>query len=270
MAQTSLNQAYLGRSVPRLLDAASAKNADLAEFASRAIGGLAKYTNLLTTDQVAESCDKALAGLRSDDFDDRRRSVNLLGDLMRRLDVKNPREKQAIDQILEIAEDWQKSCHLKWDEWQRELATRGTAKQRFQAQALSALLYNCSSITDKAQAMRTYQFLMNGMANQTLDLRAVASVAALASRLPAAERNKVVQLAIEGVSEKRYWHDVGSGRTILSNYSADALTRLAPCLDKVELQQALKAIDSQPWNREEAKVFEAAKIALRDRLAQVK
>ena len=45
---------------------------------------------------------------------------------------------------------------------------------------------------------------------------------------------------------------------------------LAPCLDKDEVQQTLKAIDSQRWNREESEIFEAATIALRDRLSQLK
>jgi hypothetical protein len=270
LAQTRLNQAYVDLTFPRLLDAADAKNPDLAEFAFRAIGALARDTKLLTPDQVVRSCDKALAGLSSDDFEDRRRSVNLLGSLMRRLDFNNAREKQAIDQLLEIVEDWQRSYHQKWDEWQRELAARGTAKQRFQSQALQALLYNCRFIPDKAQAMRAYQFLMNGLANQTLDLQAVVGIAALASRLPAEQRRDAVQLAIRGVSDKRSWHDVGSGRVILSNYAADALSVLAPCLDKDEVQQALKAIDSQRWNREESKVFDAATIALQDRMAQWK
>ena len=253
-----------------MLAAADAKNPDLAEFASRAIGAIAEYTKLLTEEQVAQSCDKAVAGLRSDDFDDRRRGVNLLGSLMRRLDLNDAREKQAVDQLLETAEDWQRSDHLQWDEWRRELSALGTAKQRFQAQALHALLYNCTFITDKAQAMRAYQFLTSGLANQTLDLQAVAGIAALASRLPAAQRHNAVQLAIEGVSQRRFWHNVGSGRVILRNYAADALTCLAPCLDKDELQQALKAIDSQRWNREESKVFKVATIALRDRLTHLK
>ena len=77
----------------------------------------------------------------------------MLGSLMRRLDFKHAREKQAIDQLLEIAEDWQRSYHRKWDEWRRELAARGTAKQRFQSQALQALLYNCRFIPDEARAM---------------------------------------------------------------------------------------------------------------------
>ena len=189
---------------------------------------------------------------------------------MRRLDFNHAREKQAIDQLLEIAEDWQRSYHRKWDEWQRELAARGTAKQRFQCQALQALFYSCRFIPDKAQAMRAYQFLTSGLANQTLDLQAVVSIAGLASRLPAAPHRAAVQLAIGGVSDKRFWHNVGSGMVILSNYAADALTYLAPCLDKDEVQRALKAIESQQWNREESKVFDAATIALRDRLAQLK
>jgi hypothetical protein len=270
MAQMRLNQAYVSRSFPRLLDAADAKNPDLAEFAFRAIAALARDTKLLTPDEVAKSCDKAVASLRSDDFEDRRRGVNLLGSLMRRLDLKNAREKHAIDQLLEIAEDWQQSQHRKWDEWQRELSARGTAKRRFQSQAIQALLYNCRFIPEEAEAMRAYQFLTRGLADQTLDLQALASVAGLASRLPAAQRRNAVQLVIEGVSDKRFWHDVGSGVVILRNYAADALSCLAPCLDKDEVQQALKAIDSQRWNREESKVFEAATIALQDRLAQLK
>jgi hypothetical protein len=189
---------------------------------------------------------------------------------MRRLDLKNAREKQAIDELLEIAEDWQRSHDQKWDEWLRELSEQGTAKQRFQNQGIQALLYNCRFIPDKAQAMRAYEFLTRGLANQTLDLQSVASIAASASRLPAAQRRNAIQLAIGGVSDKRYWHDVGSGMVILRNYAADALSDLAPCLDKDEVGQALKAIDSQRWNREQSKVFEAATIALRDRLAQLK
>jgi hypothetical protein len=270
LAQTGLNPAYVGRCFPRLLEAVDAKDSDLAEFASRAIGALAENTELLTAEQVAQSCDKAVANLRSDDFDDRRRGVNLLGDLMRRLDPKNAGEKQAIDQLLEIGENWQRSNHLKWDEWEQELAARGTAQRRFQAMALKALLNNCSFIPDKAQTMRAYRFLTSGLADQTLDLRAVVGIAALASRLPAAERHNAVQLAIGGVSDRRFWHDVGSGVVILRNYSADALSCLAPCLDKDELQQALKAIDSQRWNREESKVFQAAATALRERLAHLK
>jgi hypothetical protein len=270
LARMRLNQAYVDRSFPRLLDAADAKNPDLAEFAFRAIEALARDTKLLTSDQVAKSCDKAVAGLRSDDFEERRRGVNLLGGLMRRLDLNGAREKQAIDQLLEITEDWQRSYHWKWDEWQREVSARGTAKQRFQSQALQAMLYNCGYIPDKTQAMRAYQFLMSGLADQTLDLQAVVGVAALASRLPAEQRRNAVQLAIRGVSDKRFWHDVGSGEVILSNYAADALSYLAPCLDKDEVHQAIKAIDSQRWNREESKVFEAATIALRDRLGQLK
>jgi hypothetical protein len=50
----------------------------------------------------------------------------------------------------------------------------------------------------------------------------------------------------------------------------DALSDLAPCLDKDEVQQALKAIVSQRGTREESTVFEAATIALQDRLAQWK
>jgi hypothetical protein len=232
LARTRLNQAYVGRSFPRLLDAADAKNPDLAEFAIRAIEALARDTKLLTSDQVSKSCDKAVAGLRSDDFEERRRGVNLLGSLMRRLDLNNAREKQAIDQLFEITEDWQRSYHRKWDEWLRELPARGSAKQRFQNQALQALLYNCGYIPDKAQAMRAYQFLTSGLADQTLDLQAVVSIAALASRLPAEERRNAVQLAIGGVSDKRFWHNVGFGRVILSNCAADALSYLAPCLDK--------------------------------------
>jgi hypothetical protein len=270
LARMGLDQQYVGRSFPRLLDAADAKNPDLAEFAVRAIEALARDTKLLTKDQVIKSCDRAVAGLRSDDFEEQRRGVNLLGSLMRRLDQNNAREKQAIDQLLEITEDWQRSHHLKWDEWQREVSARGTAKQRFQSQALQALLCNCGYIPDKTQAMRAFQFLMSGLTNQTLDLQAVVSIAALASRLPAVERRNAVQLAIGGVSDKRFWHNVGSGRVILSNYAAEALGYLAPCLDKDEVEQALKAIDSQRWNREESKVFEAATAALQDRLAQLK
>jgi hypothetical protein len=270
LAHTHLDQAYVDRSFPKLLDAADTKAPDLAEFAFRAIGALASATKLLNADQVAKACDKAAAGLRSDDFEDRRRAVNLLGTLMSRLDVKNAREKQAADQLLEIAEDWQRSNQRKWDEWERELAARGTAKERFQSQALRALLPNCRFMGDAGQAMRAYRFLTNGLANQTLDLRAVPGIAALASRLPAAERQSAVQLAIGGVSDKHFWHNVGSGRVILSNYAADALRELAPSLDKDEAEQALKAIDSQRWNPEEAKVFEAATIALKARLAQLK
>jgi hypothetical protein len=270
LAQMRLNQAYVGRSFPRLLDAVDVKNPCLAEFAFRAIAALARDTKLLTPDQVTKSCDKAMASLWSDDFEDRRRGVNLLGSLMRRLDLKNAREKQAIDQLLEIAEDWRRSYHRNWDEWQRELSARGTAKKRFQNQALQALLYNCRFIPDKAQAMTAYQFLTSGLANRTLDLQAVASIAALASRLPAEQRRNAVQLAIGGVSDKRFWHDVGSGRVILSNYAADALNYIAPCLDKDEVQQALEAIDLQRWNRDESKVFEPATIALQDRFAQLK
>ena len=270
LTQIRLNQAYVGRSFPRLLDAADAKNPELTEFAFRAIGALARDTKLLTADQVAESCDKAQAGLRSDDFEDRRRGVNLLGNLMRRFDLENAREKQAIDQLLEIAEYWQRSHDQKWDEWLRELSSQGTAKERFQNQGIQALLYNCRFIHDKAQALKAYEFLMRGLANQTLDLQSVVSIAALASRLPAAQRRNAVQLAIGGVSDKRFWHDVGSGIVILRNYAAEALSDLAPCLDKDEVQEALKAIDSQQWNREESKVFEAAAIALRDRSAQLK
>jgi hypothetical protein len=270
LARMLLNQEYVDRSFPRLLDAADAKNPDLAEFAVRAIEALARDTKLLTSDQVTKSCDKAVAGLRSDDFEERRRGVNLLGSLMRRLDLNNAREKQAIDQLLEITEDWQRSHHSKWDEWQREVSARGTAKQRFQSQALQALLYNCGYIADKTQAMRAYQLLMSGLANQTFDLQAVVSIAALASRLPAEQHRNAVQLAIGGVSDKRFWHDVGSGGVILRNYAAAALSELAPCLSKDEVEQALKAINSQRWNREESKVFEAATIALQDRLAQLK
>jgi len=63
---------------------------------------------------------------------------------------------------------------------------------------------------------------------------------------------------------------VGSGRVILSNYAADALRYLAPSVGKDDVEQALKAINSQRWNREESKVFEAATAALQDRLAQWK
>jgi hypothetical protein len=268
LAQMLLDQAYVDRNFPRLLQAADAKKPDLAEFAFRAIEALASDTKLLTPDQVARSCEKAVAGLSSDDFEDQRRGVNLLGSLMRRLDFNHAREKQAIDQLLEIAEDWQRSYHRKWDEWQRELAARGTAKQRFQSQALQALLYNCRFIPDEARAMRAYQFLTSGLANQTLDLQAVVSIAGLASRLPAAPHRAAVQLAIGGVSDQHFWYYVGSGRVILRNYAADALTYLAPCLENDEVQRALKAIDSQRWNREESKVFDAARIGLQDRLAQ--
>ena len=197
LAQIRLNHAYVDRSFPRLIDAADAKNPELAEFAFRAIGALASDTKLLTPDQVAKSCDKAVASLRSDDFEDRRRGVNLLGSLMRRLDLENAQEKQAIDQLLEIADDWQRSQHWKWDEWQRELSERGTAKQRFQNQGIQALLYNCRFILDKAQAMRAYEFLTRGLVNQTLDLQAVASIAALASRLPAASAATRFSLRLE-------------------------------------------------------------------------
>jgi hypothetical protein len=270
VAQTGLTQAYVDRSFPRLIDAADAKNPELTEFAFRAIGALARDTKLLTGDQVAKSCDKALSSLRSDDFEDRRRGVNLLGSLMSRLDQKNARQKQAIDQLLQIAEDWQQNYHGKWEAWQRELSEHSTAKHWFQNQALQALMYNCGFILDQAQAMRAYRFLTSGLTQQTLDLRAVASIAALASRLPAAERNNAVRLAIRGVSDKRFWHDVGSGMPILKNYAADALSYLAPCLDKDEVKQALKAIDSQRWSPDEAKAFKGATIALRDRSAQLK
>jgi hypothetical protein len=270
LAQLCLNQAYVDRILPRLLDAGTMNNPHLAEFASRAIGSLASHTTLLAADQVDRSCAKALASLGADDFEERRRGVNLLRSLMSRLDVdKNARKKQAIDQLLEIAEDWQRSYHGKWDEWQRELSVRGSAKQRFQNQALQALSSTCRFVSDKAQAMRAYQFLASGLANQTLDLQAVASIAALASRLPAAERRNAVQLVIRGVSDKRFWHNVGSGMFILKNYAADALSELAPFLDKDEVEQALKAIDSQPWNRGESQVFEAAVIALQDRMAKL-
>src|SRR5262249_2537895 len=144
-----------------------------------------------------------------------------------------------------------------------------SAKQRFQNQALQALLYNCGYIADKAQAMRAYQFLKSGLADQTLDLQAVVSIAALASRLPPEGRRNAIQLAIGGISDKRFWHNVGSGRVILSNYAADALSYLAPCLDKDEVHEALKAIESQRWNPEELRVFGASTIALKDRLAQL-
>jgi hypothetical protein len=118
--------------------------------------------------------------------------------------------------------------------------------------------------------MRGYQFLTNGLANQMLDLQAVVGIAALAARLPVAQRRHAVQLAIGGVSDNRFWHGVGFGTVILRNYAADALSYLAPCLEMEEVQQALKAIDSQRWNRDESKVFEAAMIALQDRLARLK
>jgi hypothetical protein len=270
LARVRLDQAYVDRIFPRLLDAVDAKNPDLAEFAFRAIEAVAGDTNLLKQDQVSESCDKALASLRSDDFEDRRRGVNLLGSLMRRLDVDHARQKLAIDQLLDIAEDWQRSNHRKWDEWQRELSAQGTAKQRFQSQALQALLYNCRFIPDKAQAMRADRFLTSGLATQTLDLQAVVSIAALASRLPDAQRRAAIQLAIGGISDQRFWHNVGSGMVILRNYAADALSQLAPCVDEGDAHQALKAISAQRWNREESKVFEAATIALQDRLSRLK
>jgi hypothetical protein len=270
LAQAGLTQAYVARSFPRLIDAANATNPEQTESGFRAIEALARDTKLLNGDQVAKSCDKALSSLRSDDFEDRRRGVNLLGSLMRRLDLKNSRQKQAIDQLLEIVEDWQQNYHRKWEVWQEELSEHGTAKQRFQNQALQALMYNCGFILDQAQAMRAYRFLTNGLAQQTLDLQAVVSIAALASRLPAAQRNNAIRLAMTGVSDKRFWHDVGSGVLILNNYAADALSYLAPCLYEDEVKQALKAIDSQRWRPEEAKVFEAATIALQNRLAQLK
>jgi hypothetical protein len=112
--------------------------------------------------------------------------------------------------------------------------------------------------------------LTSGFDNQTLDLQAVVGIAALASRLPAVQRRAAVKLAIGGISDQRFWHNVGSGEVILRNYAADALTYLAPILHKNEAQLALKEIDSQRWDREESKVFDAATIALKDRLAQLK
>jgi hypothetical protein len=54
----------------------------------------------------------------------------------------------------------------------------------------------------------------------------------------------------------------------LRNHAADALSCLAPSLDKEELRQALKAIISQHWNGEKAKVFEPTMTALWQRLAE--
>ena len=106
-------------------------------------------------------------------------------------------------------EDWQRSNRFKWGEWQRELASRAIAKQRFQDQAVRAMLQSCEFISDKTQALREYQVLTSGLQNQSLDLRAVVGMAALASRLPTAHRNYAVQLAMDGISDARFWYDVG-------------------------------------------------------------
>jgi hypothetical protein len=192
LAEKHLNQEYVDRIFPRLLDVAKARGSDPAEIGVRAIGALASYTKLLTADQIAKSCDHAVISLHSGDFEDRRRGVDLLADLMGRLDVKNAREKHAIDELLDIVEAWQRSNRLEWHQWQRELSERDSAKKRFQAQALKAVLHNCKFVTDKDQVMRAYQFLKKGLANRTLDLQALVSTAQLASRLPAAERHNVV------------------------------------------------------------------------------
>lgn len=269
VAQASLNRAYVDQCVPQLLAAIDATDFDLREYACRAIGSLVEYTALLTPTQVARSCDTAVAGLWSDDFEDRRRCVILLGHLTRRLDFANEKEKLAVDRLLDVVEDWQRFNHFKWGEWQRELAARGTAKQRFQDQAVRALLRSCEFIPDKTQVLRAYQFLTSGLQNGSLDLRAVVGIAALASRLPTGQRNQAVELAMEGITDARFWHDVGSGRRILRNYAADALCYLAPSLDKGEVDQALTTIGSQRWNREQSKVFDEARKALRGRLTHL-
>jgi hypothetical protein len=269
VAQIGLDRAYVDRNFPRLRDAVSTGNSELAAYACRGIGALASETTLLTPEQISQSCDRALAGLRSDDFEDRLNAVNLLGYLMRRLDVTRSRQKDAVDQLLAIVGDRQRSSPLKWDEWKRSPSIRA-AKERFQASAIDALLNGSAFISDKAQALRAFHLLTRGLANETLDLPALPSIAALASRLPAAERRTAVQLAIGGVSDKRFWRDVGYGISMLHNYAADALTELAPCLNKDEVQQALKAIDSQRWNRDQSKVFETATSALRKRSEQLK
>ncbi|HVA46842.1 MAG TPA: hypothetical protein VNH11_10795 [Pirellulales bacterium] len=266
VARLCLTPAYVARRFPRLLGAADAADPDLNEFAFRAMGSLARHTDVLSRDQIATSCDKAVASLESDDFERRRRGVHLLSDLMGRLD--DTRQKKAVDQLLQIAADWLRSDRWTWGEWQHKVNAPGTPRQRFQHQALQALLYNCRFINDDGQAMRAYRFLETGLAGHALDLQAVVSMAALASRLPAAQRRNVAQLVIGGVSDRLFWHDVGSGVSIWRNYAADALLQLAACLDKDEVQQALKAIKSQHLDAEHADAFKAAKMALQSRLAQ--
>jgi hypothetical protein len=270
LTQVSLNRAYTDRNFPYLIDAANAKSPAVSELGGRAIGALAAYSELLSPDEVATTCKTVLASLRSSDFEDRRRGVNLLADLMKRLDPNSSQEQQAVALLLDAAEEWQRSQRLSWDAWTDAVSARGTAKIRFQAQALNALLHNCDAIADNTKALRAYRFLSKGLANGSLDLQAVVAIAGVASRLPRAERDNAVRLALAGIPDKSFWHDVGSGRVMLRNYAADALVSLAPCLNRDETDKALQAIDAQQLNRSRKRVFQPAVTALRDRLTQLR
>ncbi len=270
LVQSQLTQSYVSRLFPRALADAANANSDVGQAAGRAIGSLSQNTDLLTAKQVDQACDKAVANVRSASYERRRMGIILLGDLIRHFDVKNARENEAVDLLLAVVEDLQKSNRLKPEEWKTSLSeTRCPAKRMFQEMAVRAFLDNCGHLTNVTHVTKAYALLTKGLNDQTFDLHAVSCMAALAEKCPFEERRKIAHLAIAGISDKSYWHDVGSGLRILRNYAADSLLLLAPVLTKDELRQSIAAIQSQHWSDEEKKVFENTKAALEKRLKEM-
>ena len=259
-----LDPAYIESVFPQLLDETTSEDKDASEFASRAIGALSREPDLLTPDQIAQAYEKAMLNLQSTNFEYRRRGVNLLHDLIHQLGSAS--RKEAIAWLLHSFEEWQQSNELEWNEYERELAASGTTKQRFQHQAIQALLGNCEHIQNEAQALTAYDLLIVAFENQGLDFRVLPAIAGLVRILPSLQRQEAINLIVASVSDERSWYSVGSGIVRPANYASDALFFLAPVLDKDELQQALNAIESQEWSEEEDQVFEKTRQALKERI----
>ena len=262
-----LTQSYVESVFPQLLAETTSTSENTSEFAVRAIGALSTHTNSLQPEQIIQAYDKAMHNLQSENFEYRRRGVNLLNDLVHQLD--NERQYEAISLLLRLFEEWQQENELEWNEYEKELAARGTAKERFQHQATRAFLWNCKHIQDNAQALTAYNYLTTTLENQELDFRVLPSIASLVDILPSQQRDEAINLIVASVSDVRSWYFVGSGIVQRVNYASDALFILAPVLNEIELQQALSAIELQEWDERESQVFEETIKALEERLEEI-
>jgi len=250
---------------PQLLEETRSEDAEASEFASRAVEALVRHADLLTPEQIVSAYEKAQLNLQSKDYEYARRGINLLDELIPRLESHE--QEEAIGLLLDIFAEWQPSNQLQWDEYERELA-RGSAKQRFLHQAIETLRRNCEHMQNKAQVLVAYDWLAVAYETGKLDCRVLPSFAGLVTRLPSVERQEAFGWIVAGVSAESCWYSETSGVFRLANYASDALLFLAPVLDKDELAQALNAIKAQEWNETEAEVFEKTRQALQERLVE--
>lgn len=221
-----------------LLSVIKDKDPDLKEYAVRAIGSLAEETDLLTSRQATDSFEAALTLIEGDDFEDKRRGMNFLDDLMRILPADE--KKASFDIMLGIFKEWLQSSATTWSEF------TGTPEDRFQMSTTKALMRSCQYVEDEAQAISAYDALITALDSDRIALSAFSSVAFLAKLLPADQRAEAIDRVIAELANQRGWYSVTSGLYTPAHYANDALLILMPLLNDDEIVRALDALATQP------------------------